>query len=148
MNAIPLDLHNLARALEGDVEGEQVRCPGPGHSRKDRSLAVKPDLKAPDGFTWSTRTAATLGTPAATSSATSSACRSGSRARVGGRSTEYIYRDAEGRPYLRVTRTPEKKFWQHKWDGSGWVKGRAAPEDPVPAARAAGGRSDRARLRL
>ena len=23
---------------------------------------------------------------------------------------DYIYKDAEGRPYLRVTRTPEKKF--------------------------------------
>jgi hypothetical protein len=41
---------------------------------------------------------------------------------------EYIYRDADGNPYLRVQRTAEKKFWQHHWAGSGWQKG--APRGP------------------
>ena len=41
---------------------------------------------------------------------------------------EYIYRDADGNPYLRVQRTAEKKFWQHHWTGSGWRKG--APRGP------------------
>jgi 5S rRNA maturation endonuclease (ribonuclease M5) len=45
-----LDLRSLARALGGEVSKGQVLCPGPGHSRKDRSLSVKIDASAPDGF--------------------------------------------------------------------------------------------------
>ena len=44
------DLHRLAAALGGDVSGDQVLAPGPNHSKVDRSLAVKPDGSAPDGF--------------------------------------------------------------------------------------------------
>src|SRR5262245_9436272 len=45
-----LDRQFLARALGGEVEGNQIRAPGPGHSAKDRSLSVKLDANAPDGF--------------------------------------------------------------------------------------------------
>ena len=45
-----INLQQLARALGGEVSGNEVRAPGPGHSAKDRSLAVKIDDKAPDGF--------------------------------------------------------------------------------------------------
>jgi hypothetical protein len=38
-----LTLQQVARALDGEVSGDQVRAPGPGHSRKDRSLSVKLD---------------------------------------------------------------------------------------------------------
>jgi hypothetical protein len=45
---------DIARKLGGDVnkgkDGESARVPGPGHSAKDRSLSVKPDSGAPDGF--------------------------------------------------------------------------------------------------
>ena len=44
------DLQSLARALGGEVTGNQVLAPGPGHSAKDRSLSVKLDRSAPDGF--------------------------------------------------------------------------------------------------
>ena len=44
------DLQSLARALGGAVSNGQVLAPGPGHSAADRSLAVKPDPRAPDGF--------------------------------------------------------------------------------------------------
>src|SRR5262249_27419457 len=44
------DLRSLARALGGEVRGDEGLCPGPGHSARDRSLAVKPDDNAPDGF--------------------------------------------------------------------------------------------------
>jgi RecA-family ATPase len=44
------DLYSLARALGGEVSKGQVLCPGPGHSATDRSLSVRPDAKAPDGF--------------------------------------------------------------------------------------------------
>ena len=47
---VNIDLRSLARALGGEVEGSQVIAPGPGHSAKDRSLSVKLDANAPDGF--------------------------------------------------------------------------------------------------
>jgi hypothetical protein len=45
-----IDARWLARILGGDVVGNTVRAPGPGHSLKDRSLAIKVDPCAPDGF--------------------------------------------------------------------------------------------------
>jgi putative DNA primase/helicase len=45
------DTSNIARALGGEVSGRgNVLCPGPGHSPKDRSLSVRLDPSAPDGF--------------------------------------------------------------------------------------------------
>ena len=44
------DLRSAANVLGGEVSGGQIRCPAPGHSKKDRSLTVKFDPKAPDGF--------------------------------------------------------------------------------------------------
>jgi hypothetical protein len=43
-------LQQIARALGGEVSGNEVRAPGPGHSAKDRSLSVKLDASAPGGF--------------------------------------------------------------------------------------------------
>ena len=45
-----LTLQQVARALGGEISGGQVRAPGPGHSRTDRSLSFKLDASAPDGF--------------------------------------------------------------------------------------------------
>ncbi len=45
-----LDLARLAHALGGEVSNGQVLAPGPGHSPKDRSLSVKLDPDAPEGF--------------------------------------------------------------------------------------------------
>jgi putative DNA primase/helicase len=45
-----IDLRILQRALGGVIDGGQVVCPGPGHSRSDRSLAVKPSATNADGF--------------------------------------------------------------------------------------------------
>jgi putative DNA primase/helicase len=45
------DLRATARALGGDLAGrDAILCPGPGHSPRDRSLAVRFDPRAPDGF--------------------------------------------------------------------------------------------------
>ena len=49
MNALP-DLRSIAVALGGEVSGHEVRAPGPGHSRTDRSLCVKLSPTAPGGF--------------------------------------------------------------------------------------------------
>jgi putative DNA primase/helicase len=42
-------LQHIAHALGGEVSGRQVLAPGPGHSSRDRSLAVRPAPSAPDG---------------------------------------------------------------------------------------------------
>src|SRR5262245_29369658 len=47
---IPLDLRAIARALRGNVWGRNVVAPGPGHSRTDRSLSIKIEPSAADGF--------------------------------------------------------------------------------------------------
>src|SRR4051812_46399527 len=52
MNAHPsfLTPEAVARALGGDVHRDEVHAPGPGHSPKDRSLSVRIDPAASDGF--------------------------------------------------------------------------------------------------
>src|SRR5215472_4075423 len=45
-----LDLRSIARALDGEISGRQILAPGPGHSRGDRSLSVRIEPVAPDGF--------------------------------------------------------------------------------------------------
>jgi hypothetical protein len=45
-----LSLAFLAKALGGEVRGNQVLCPGPGHSPADRSLSVRLVSEAQDGF--------------------------------------------------------------------------------------------------
>jgi RecA-family ATPase len=48
-NNLP-DLKTAARLLGGDLNGDQITAPGPGHSAADRSLSVRVDRDAPDGF--------------------------------------------------------------------------------------------------
>ena len=43
-------------------------------------------------------------------------------------SAEYIYKQADGTPYLKVCKTADKQFPQFHWDGSDWVKGK--PKGP------------------
>jgi RecA-family ATPase len=50
MNSPSLNLHQVAKALGGEVSGSSVLCPGPGHSAADRSLSVMLSATAPDGF--------------------------------------------------------------------------------------------------
>jgi hypothetical protein len=46
-----IDARAIAAALGCQVAGtNRVLCPGPGHSPRDRSLAVRLDPRAPDGF--------------------------------------------------------------------------------------------------
>jgi hypothetical protein len=47
--ALP-SLKQVAQALGGELSGNQVLAPGPGHSPKDRSLSIKLEASAPDGF--------------------------------------------------------------------------------------------------
>jgi hypothetical protein len=43
-------IREAARLLGGEATGGKVICPGPGHSRKDRSLSVLFSEHLPDGF--------------------------------------------------------------------------------------------------
>jgi hypothetical protein len=45
-----VDLQQIARALGGEIAGDQVRAPDPHHSAKDRSLSIRLSPDAPDGF--------------------------------------------------------------------------------------------------
>jgi len=45
-----MNLKHIARLLGGEVSGQQVVAPGPGHSKHDRSMAVFLDSNNPDGF--------------------------------------------------------------------------------------------------
>jgi hypothetical protein len=44
------DLQTVARLLSGRANRDAVLCPGPDHSDGDRSLSVKIDANAPEGF--------------------------------------------------------------------------------------------------
>jgi hypothetical protein len=46
-----MDLRTAARALGGEVVGRGIVCPGPNHTRRDRSLSILFDASAPGGFT-------------------------------------------------------------------------------------------------
>lgn len=130
MGMLPLTLAQIARALGGEVSGSQVLAPGPNHSRDDRSLSIRLAADAPDGFVVHSfaeddpllcrdHVRARLNLPAWEPAAATSTNRV---------AAEYVYRDAEGRPYLRVRRTHDKQFWQSHWNGSEWVKGK--PQGP------------------
>ena len=43
-------IQQIAELLGGEMRGDHVYAPGPGHSVSDRSLSVLIDASAPDGF--------------------------------------------------------------------------------------------------
>jgi hypothetical protein len=135
MNAIGLDLRGLARALDGEISRDEVLCPGPGHSIKDRSLSVRLSADASDGFV----THSFAGDDPI-------ACKDHVRAKLGLRQfspkaakadwgeevARYVYKLADGTPFLLVKKfvsaNGRKNFPQFRWEGGFWVKGK--PEGP------------------
>src|SRR5215216_4988848 len=135
------DLRTLARALGGEVSGQQVLAPGPGHTAKDRSMAVKVEPTAPDGFVVHSfagddplackdhvRERAGLSAwekPANGNGAHDPLAAMQSRVARSAIVAEYIYRQADGTPYLRVQRTePKGHFPQSYWTGNAWATGK------------------------
>ena len=126
----------LAKLLGGDVRGDEVLCPGPGHSNADRSLSVKPDRDAADGFLVYSfagddpilcrdHVRTKLGLPPFEPK------KKNGKARTGATWTmlaEHIYRDEHGAPYLLVKKCRDgagkKQFPQYHWDGTQWIKGK------------------------
>lgn len=118
-----LTLSQIAAALDGEVQGDQVLAPGPAHSGKDRSMSVRLDPTAPDGFL--VHSFASDGPIE---------CKDYVRDRLGlpewkpTPRVEYVYNQDDGTPYLRVVRGGNKNFWQERWNGRGWEKGK--PQGP------------------
>ena len=132
--AMMLSLQQLATALGGEISGDQVLAPGPGHSPKDRSMCVK---LGPDGYVvhsfagddWKDcrdlideKTGAAKWEPKRKSDPIANV-----NARPGKSDppASYVYYTANRTPRLRVNRTQNRNpsFWQEHWDGSRFVKG-------------------------
>jgi predicted P-loop ATPase len=109
MNLSPAE---VALKLGGEVHGDEVVAPGPGHSPGDRSLIVMLDPKAPGGFrvhSFSPRD-------------NWRSCRD-----YGGSGHQtilatYDYTDATGKLLFQVVRMAPKKFRNRRPDGAGgWL---------------------------
>lgn len=131
---------HLAAVLGGDVSGNNVTAPGPNNhdKRRDRSMSILVDPDAPDGFLVKSHS----------SKNTDIECKDYVRAKLGLPEWKpekksvtpharpkivchYVYHDADGEPYLRVTRMSDKSFRQSHWDIDGWASGKPKG-DPVP----------------
>jgi len=127
-------LDEIARALGGEISAGQVCAPGPGHSARDRSLSVALSESDPAGYVVHSF-----------AGDDPIMCKDYVREKLGlpqwqpgnGKGNghdhdpvvaSYIYRTADGKPYLRVQRTAAKKFWQQHANGAGWQRG--APSGP------------------
>jgi uncharacterized protein DUF3631 len=134
-SALP-SINRVAEILGGEATGSEALVPGPGHSTEDRSLSIKVDAGAPDGFVVHSF----AGDDAI-------ACRDYVRKKLrlpefepkkkkanGGAKpfsptiAKYVYRLADGVPYLQVQRTAAKGFVQYHWDGEKWISGK--PKGP------------------
>ena len=137
-------IEKIAEALGCDVTNGEALVPGPGHTAEDRSLAIKCDSAAPDGFVVHSfagddpiacrdHVKRKLGLP---EFAKKKAGGSSSKNKKGNGLTKawspvvacYVYRQADGTPYLQVCRTAAKGFFQNKWNGQMWVTGK--PDGP------------------
>jgi predicted P-loop ATPase len=128
MNTYPFpNVHRIVAAVGGEITGpDTCNVPGPGHSAKDKSLSIKIDPAAPDGFLVHSHAGDNaieckdwirqkLGLPSWTPNISADSASAGA--------TGYIYKQADGTPYLRVRRTADKRFWQQSWNGHEWVNG-------------------------
>jgi hypothetical protein len=143
-----ISLDKAAALLGGEVSGGQILCPGPGHSAGDRSLSVKPDKDAPEGFIVHSfagddpiacrdHVRQKLGLAAFEP-------KKNDKANGGGNSgagepwrllRDHIYHDANKEPYLKTRkwRKPDgaDQWSQSHWEGGQWVKGKpAGPKIP------------------
>lgn len=130
-----LDPQQMAADLGGEARGNQISAPAPNHSRRDRSLSILVDPKAPDGFVvhgFAGEDALQL------KQYVRDTCRlpewkpdrpAPDTPRAKPKIVcHYEYQDATGEPYLRVTRMSDKTFRQSHWDIDGWVTGK--PDGP------------------
>jgi hypothetical protein len=130
----------LGGKIEQDAQGRRVlRCPGPGHSKNDRSLSIwlRDD---PEGFGVHSFSDADQDV---------NQLRDWVRSETGlppwkpngkgngkGRAeiiAKYVYQDADGQPVMIVNRTKAKQFYQQRPDGrGGWEWGGIPADAKVP----------------
>ncbi len=131
------DFPPLARAAEllgGEVRGDEILCPGPGHTERDRSLSVRPSKDkgfithsfAGDGCReCREHVRKKCGLPEPTNA---KAKRKNGGSGAWQVVAEYIYRDECEKPHLLVKKCIDghgkKQFPQYHWDGAKWVKGK------------------------
>jgi hypothetical protein len=120
-----IDLKNIAYALGGEVNRDQVLAPGPNHSRQDRSLSIKLAPESTDGFVCHSFAGddgveckdyvrEKLGLPAFKPN--------GGGASHSRHVTTYDYVDANGALLYQVVRLEPKSFRQRRPDGNGgWI---------------------------
>lgn len=134
-------LKHAAQALSGEVVGGEILCPGPRHSAADRSLSVKLDPQAPDGFVVHSFSGddpkecrdyvrRRLGMPPFEPREKGKANSDGDAGERWQVQREHIYRTETGEPHTRVRklRKPDGKptFAQAHWDKATerWIKGK------------------------
>jgi Protein of unknown function (DUF3631) len=131
-------IEKIAAMLGGEVSGGEALVPGPGHSAEDRSLAIKCDSAAPDGFVVHSFAGddaiacrdyvrGKLGLPEFEATKKRKKPNGGARP-YSPTIAKYVYRLADGTPYLQVHRTAAKEFLQYHWDGEKWISGK--PQGP------------------
>jgi putative DNA primase/helicase len=120
------DARTIASKLGGKVVNGRALVPGPGHSAHDRSLSIKPDASAPEGFICHSFSGDDF-----------AQCRDYAKARLGlpsvhdGNKTakpqqnivaNYCYEDERGDSLFEVVRFNPKDFRQRRPDGhGGWI---------------------------
>src|SRR6516225_3193621 len=141
MSFVLPSINKIAQLLGGEVTGEEVLAPGPGHSAQDRSLAIKLDGAAPDGFVVHSfagddpiacrdHVRRKLGLPEfKPKEKKKNDKRNGARKPAWSPIIDrYVYRQPDGTPCLQVCRTAAKGFFKNKWNGQMWVTGK--PDGP------------------
>jgi hypothetical protein len=140
-----LSLIEIAKVLGGEVMhgsmGSYVKAPGKGHSAEDRSLSI---MLTDDGDDIVSHSFADddpieakdwirekLRLPKWQPKKKANGGGGGAWTLIG----EYVYRTAEGQPYLQVKKyldgAGKKQYPQSHWDGSQWLKGKpAGPKIP------------------
>jgi hypothetical protein len=108
----------IATALGGEVSAGEVLGPGPGHSPADRSLSVKPDADAPEGFLVHSFSGddpiacrdyvrSKLGLPEWKPNGARKANGKAAAKPYSPTVATFVYRDQDGKPYLQVKRCGE-----------------------------------------
>jgi AAA domain len=143
------DLERVAKLLGGEVRAGQVLAPGPAHSTADRSMSVKPDPNAPDGFVVNSfagddpiackdHVRQKLGLPKfkpnggrrrsteeierIAREAVTAAAKSEPKSRAGVVVATYDYNDEHGKLLYQALRYEPKDFRQRRPDGNGgWI---------------------------
>jgi len=123
---VAITLSHIAKALGGEISGNNVNAPGPGHSPEDRSLSVTLEPSSPGGFLVHSH-----------AGDDDIKCKDYVREKCGLppwqpkkqanlKDVDYIYRDENSLPYIKITRrykNGKKDFPQSRWDGKTWAFG-------------------------